>query len=288
MKIMNTEDAIKSIFIQCLNDPEVVKFIKTKLQNVEIINDIPDEKVRYSDNDMEKNSCLMDIVQKLDKILENQSLIQKNIMTNENKEKENLELVEKTKREYEEKIAYYKGQQERYQQENIEIKTNLEILNRDIQVKAERIKNFEEKYFVCNEIIEIWNCVKLLEEENRKYINELAGGDGILSIISLGRDERKIEQLWSFLRDTAVKGYVEREEDLRLNRYFEFCIKVYNSTQPDEEKYHVSEIGIGDEFNMNQEIKTADSRQIGKIQEVIVKRYFTKSNKGYKAIVKVG
>ena len=81
---------------------------------------------------------------------------------------------------------------------------------------------------------------------------------------------------------------MEREEVLKLNRYFEFCIKVYNSTQPDEEKYHVSEIGIGDEFNINQEIKTADSRQLGKIQEIMVKRYFTESNKEYKAIVKVG
>lgn len=182
------------------------------------------------------------------------------------------------------KQEYKKTQQE--EKKHLDENSNLKKINKE---QEQEIKSLKYKYSVCEEIISIWNELKQLNIEDRQYINELAGGDSLLSILSLGRDEGKIEQLWFFLRDIAVKENVSGGEVSILNDYFEFCIKVYNSTKNnEEEKYVCSQVSTGDDFDVDKTIKTADSRQIGTIKEVIVKGYIYKKRIKYKTIVRVG
>lgn len=94
--------------------------------------------------------------------------------------------------------------------------------------------------------------------------------------------------MWLFLRDIAIKDDSSQYEISILNRYFEFCINVYNLTKDnEEEKYICYEVSIGDEFEGDEMIKTVDSRQIGVIKEVVVKGYIYKDQIKYKTIVKV-
>ena len=155
-------------------------------------------------------------------------------------------------------------------------------------------KNIEEKcrieiskYSIFEESLEVWNCINALSYENRVYIESLCGGSDVLAILSLGRDDNRIEQLWLYLRDMAVKDDAEKIEVSKLNSYFEFCLKVANSTRLENEKYIMSDIELGSEFNMDTCIRTADSKQLGKIMEIMVRSVKIGKKIKYKAIVRV-
>ena len=195
--------------------------------------------------------------------------------------------IEGIKKEHETEINQYKEQLGKVQAKNEELEGKIETLLSISADMEENMNSLKMKYSVCEELLDIWNCVNSLKQDSREYIERLCGSVGFLSILSLGRDENKIEQLWSYLRDLAINGDAEKEEVSILSQYFEFCIKVCNSTKQGDEKYTISDIEIGSEFDMNQSIRTADSRQIGSIKAVIVKGVLKGNIIIFKSIVKV-
>ena len=289
MDIMRLENATKSIFMQCLNDPEIMETIKRSLNCIDKPLDIRAEQTQKIDDDKFDGGSNVDnatIIKKIDEILANQRSMEEFIRIETNKKVENI--AQKLNQEKKNHSLELEKLKEKYEKEIDKYKEKNDNLLSIKKTREEDIEKLSCKYSICEEILEIWNHINSLNRDNRDYIDDLCGGDGILAILSLGRDESKIDQLWSYLRDVAIKGDVDKEAVLILNRYFEFCIKVRNSTKLDSEKYIISDVEIGSEFDMAQCIRTTDSKQIGSIKDVIVKRFLIGNNTKFKAIVRVG
>lgn len=261
MNKMKLEDAAKSIFLQCLDDLDILEAIKNKLNGTK-------EACVYEENQIQQSDdCLNE---KIDKILK---MMEDFVKSGTNKKTDREE-------ELQEQNRNLTTENERLKNENRKLLTE----NKSIEEKC-RIEI--SKYSVFEESLEIWNCINSLNYDNRDYLERLCGGSDVLAILSLGRDDGRIEQLWSYLRDMAIKGDVEKTELLNLNKYFEFCLKVANSTKLENEKYVILDIEPESEFDMNTCIRTSDSKQIGKIREIVVKSVKKGKNIKYKAIVRV-
>lgn len=294
--------ATKNIFVQCLNDPEIMEILKGKLnaseenQNTNIVQVLEQNGCNIGDRSV---SNVITIEEKIDEILRMQSNIEAYISDTTTKEIEDLNEkleqeknshvldIEALKKEYETEINQYKEQLGNAKAENETLGGKIETLLSINATMEENRTKLENKYSICEELLDIWNCLKSLKQDNREYIERLCGGAELLSILSLGRDENKIEQLWLYLRDLAIKGDEEREDVSILSQYFEFCIKVYNSTKQGDEKYKILDVEIGDEFDINLSIRTADSKQIGSVKSVIVKGFFRGNVNIFKSIVRV-
>lgn len=292
VKAMELDMAIKSVFKQCLDDSEIIELIKRKLDNIEKKTNLIEQTNECVNKEINSSNNYIggDISEKINEILELQYYIKdrlsvtyceeaKRVTEKLNSErKENSQKIEKVERECIQQINTYK-------KDVLEKESKIKSLSVEIQSKENIINELKEKNTICEEILLVWNNVKELNKDNKEYLVELVGGWDILAFISLGRDESKIEQLWMFLRDLIVKGDMHKKDIKILNSYFEFCIKVCNLTKPEEERYCVSKIEIGDEFDVDQSIRTADSKQIGKIKEVVVNGYTYKGAMQYKSIV---
>ena len=294
--------ATKSIFVQCLNDPEIMEILKSKLNVSEESQNVNTVQALERDGGNVGDRCISNtamIEEKIDEILRKQGNLEEYISNAATQKKEDLEFkleqeknshisdINSLKQGHETEINKYKVLLEEAQVKNEELKRKIDnLLSINVTIE-ESMNSLKKKYSVCEELLDIWKRVNSLKQDNRAYIERLCGGEGILSILSLGRDENKIEQLWSYLRDLAIKGDEEKQEVSTLSQYFEFCIKVCNSTKQESEKYTMSDIEIGSEFDMNQSIRTADSRQIGSIKAVIVKGVLRGNIIIFKSIVKV-
>ncbi len=283
MDKMELENAIKNIFTQCLNEPDILEIIKAKLNNA-------DETCAYEKKQTQQpcisinessNAANTILIEKIDEVLKYQKEIKVLIKPQVNKETEPIdELLIKLKNYQDENSNLI------IENENLK-KENLNLINENKNIK-EKCKIEISKYSIFAEASEIWDCINTLNYTNREYIESLCGSLDILAILSLGRDDGKIEQLWSYLRDIAVKGDTEKIEVSKLNRYFEFCLKVANVAKPENEKYVVLDIEPESEFDMDTCIRTTDSRQIGIIRDILVRSVKTGKNIKYKAIVRVG
>ena len=274
MNNLALEDVAKQIFVQCLNDSEILELFKEKLGCNECRREYA--KPHQDDGEVFLTTEMMDKINQMferqNQMLEQQQKISESVSQNDYKK------MEQALNDY---LEQAQAEEKHYLAENNKLK-------KIIDKQEQKIKSLQDKYSTSEEIIGVWDDLNKLNTENRQYINSLAGGDNLLSIISLGRDEGKIGQLWLFLRDIAIKDDSSQYEISILNRYFEFCINVYNLTKDnEEEKYICYEASIGDEFEGDEMIKTVDSRQIGVIKEVVVKGYIYKDQIKYKTIVKV-
>ena len=301
MGIVELERSIKYIFVQCINDPEILKIMKEKLSDLEKLQNNQMEQIKEREDIKNyNNECVVskEVIKKIDLLLDKQKGIEEYIRNSSSKKDEDLtDKLEKEKEkhavEFEElkkkcgeEIENYKGLLETFKKENLllqEENKNLLSANNSMEERTEELKS---RYSICEEMLDVWNCVSSLNHDNRDYIEKLCGGTDILAIVSLGRDENKIGQLWSYLRDLAVRYNDEKEISI-MNRYFEFCIKVCNSTKLDSEKYVIADVEVGSEFDMNQSIRTSNSRQIGNVKAVVVKGVFIGDNIKFKSIVKV-
>lgn len=282
MDKMELENTIKNIFTQCLNEPDILEIIKTKLNNA-------DETCAYEENQTQQprisinessNATNTVLIEKIDEVLKYQKEIKVLIKPQVNKETEPIdELLIKLKN-YQEKNSNLIIENENLKKEN------LNLINENKNIK-EKCKIEISKYSIFAETLKVWNDINTLNYTNREYIENLCGSLDILAILSLGRDDGRIEQLWLYLRDIAVKGDTEKIEVSKLNRYFEFCLKVANVSKPENEKYVVLDIEPESEFDMDTCIRTADSRQIGRIRDILVRSVKTGKNIKYKAIVRV-
>lgn len=299
--IVELERSIKYIFVQCINDPEILKIMKEKLSDLDKLqNNQMDQTKEREDIKIYNNKCVMseEVIKKIDVLLDKQKEIEEYIRNSSSKKNEDLTdkleqekekhavEIEELKKKLGEEIENYKGLLETFQKKNLllqEDNKNLLSTNKSMEERTEELKS---RYSICEEMLDIWNCVNSLNYDNRNYIEKLCGGTDILAIVSLGRDENKIGQLWSYLRDLAVRYNDEKEISI-MNRYFEFCIKVCNSTKLDSEKYVIADVEVGSEFDANQSIKTSNSKQIGNVKAVVVKGVLIGDHIKFQPIVRV-
>lgn len=282
------EKATKSIFMQCLNDPGIVQAIIGKINCIEQ----QDVQLEQEDkNNINGSVDINDILNKIDLIIKQQQSLEEYIKSSNSNEM--VKKLEYEKKQYINKIQSLKEKLE------IETKKNQDFIEKNASqskkiedLSAEKkdieksIEIIKDQYSSCEEFIEIVDCVNSLNEDDIEYVRKLCGCMNIFSITSLGRDENKIEQLWLYLRNIAVKNEDEKEISL-LNKYFEFCIKVYNSSKEDDEKLHILDVEIGSEFDIMKSVRTSDSRQIGSVKYILVKGFCDGDNVKYKSIVKV-
>lgn len=228
------DKALKSILVQYMSEPEIADVFREKSE----IN----ENIKTQVNPINE-----DLMEKIDKIIENQirmeELIRNNLANQE------FDLQEKKK----------------IQSENTSLKKQYAIFERPL---------------------EIWSGIERLNSENIEYLGKLCGSANVMSILSLGRDEGKVEQLWSYIKDLAMKGNQDMEQIDILATYFEFCIELLNECKA--EKYSIFEIAPGSEFNIDFCIRAANSKQIGVVTKTIVKGMRKGDRILFKTIVSVG
>lgn len=153
-----------------------------------------------------------------------------------------------------------------------------------LKTKVVELEDKSQDFASFTVIIEILKKLDSLNTENKEYLYKLCGSSEWTAIISLGREEDKLIQLWSYLRDLAVQGKCFDDVPV-LSEYFDYCIKVYNSTKPESSRYELEKVEIGNEFNSGLYIKTAKSSQVGVVKDVLTNGYSLNGNRKYKAIV---
>ncbi|MDY3778899.1 MAG: hypothetical protein SOZ77_01810 [Candidatus Limousia pullorum] len=271
---LGLEDAILSAFLKCLDYPETMDKIQTIVNNSE-------NQIQQSQNYLNAtNHSSNELTVKVNKILDNQNIIIDFIRQIP---------VEETKKE-EKPSDELKKQVDKLNSENkrlLDDNNNLKTINEELIAAKEKHEREISKYSVFEDLAEIWECINSMSCDNKEYIERLCGSLDILAVLSLGRDEDKIEQLWSYLREVAVKYDAQKKEISELNRYFEFCLNTANSIKSEKEKYIICDIESGVEFETENYIKTADSKQIGTIGEVLVRSVKKGETIIFKAIVRV-
>lgn len=262
------ENAMLSIFLECLDYPEVMDKIQRIMNNVE-------NQMQQSQNCFnETNYSSIASTGVIHEILTNQETIInliRQIPVEDTKKEDGLSAeIEKIKNECESQKSSI-----------IQEKDN------EIDYFKEQVEKLKTKYSVFEETAEIWECINSMCCDNKEYIERLCGSLDVLAVLSLGRDDDKIEQLWGYLREVAVKCDAQKKEITELNRYFEFCLNTANSIKSESEKYIICDIEPGVEFETEKYIKTADSKQIGTIGEVLVRSVKKGETVIFKAIVRV-
>ena len=317
---MNFEEldrALRSVLLQYMCDPEVIGIIKNNVNTENtIVNSV--EKID-ANNTIQVDTNSEKLINKIDEILNGQQRIEslmKSVLYNNgngNKteddfenakvenESENSKLKSEPKRKIAELIARYQNQNQLLEDKNTQLKSQIEALETEksqlsiqcasaLQEKEKfqsEYVSLESQYSEFVEQLKIWNSIKSLNKENKEYLDKLCGSASAMSILSLGRDEGKVEQLWLYLRDLVVKGNEVADQIEILAGYFEFCIDLLNACKDDEEKYCIFDIEPGNEFDMDMCIRSADSKQIGNVSRTIVRGIKEGEKVRFKAIVSV-
>lgn len=313
MDNMSIEEAVNSLFLQCLENPRILSELKKR-----ILTEVTDGQ-NDNDNGVRERSEVMKhgsnknvsidetqyeaIMSKLEEIVSKQDEIHTIVFKTNDKEKKTEILEEKFK--YTSRVD---GDKNEWQKEKNEMKEIMDRLQNDKQSLKKQLMDietekgrYEEEYKKFKELYEIeknkledfkelqaiWEELCDLSSDNKSYLESLCGSFDIYATLSLGRDDGKIEQLWSCIRDQAVKAISDVEELKKMNRYFEFCIDVANSTKKINDKYMMFDIDNGTEYDMETSIRTSDSRQIGLIESMLVKGVKIGKKIRFKAVVRV-
>ncbi len=297
---MNFEEldrALKSVLLQYMCDPEVIGIIKNNVNTENVIANSVEK--TDANNKMQENANSGKLISKIDEILKGQQRIESLIKSfSQNKGNGNLKSDNECKKAL---IAKYKNKNQLLEAENSKLTSENEELKRKetqlvsqidaLETKKDKIQgeyaSLESQYSVFDKQLKIWNSIKSLNDENKEYLKKLCGSERAMSILSLGRDEGKVDQLWSYLRDLVVKGNQVADQIEILAGYFEFCIDLSNACKDDEEKYCIFDIKPGNEFNMDMCIRSADSKQIGNVSRTIVRGIKEGERVRFKAIVSV-
>lgn len=170
-------------------------------------------------------------------------------------------------------------------------------LNQDNENKKDRILGLENDISALkkeseNKLADVKSLLDLKENidkflpETREFIDELAGGDDVVMHMCLGRSKKKIEQLWTYIKDIAVRENSNTDEIKALAIYFDYTIKMNNRIQKDN-PFNELDIEIGGMFDSSRYIKTTDSCLNGHISVVLVKGYEAGGDYCFKPIVRV-
>lgn len=289
---MRLEEATREYFLQCMKDPAILRRMRNAVFG---ISDNSSMDMQDTENDMDDDFKVLQktdvevLENKINTIIENQNSLEnviKELLVNEY-DKLIAVLEEKKEKKMREEIAelelQYKEVRNKYEeawQAFNDIKEENRILNDRIEDMKSSMAPFEKH-------IEMWNKLETLNEEKKEYIRQLCGGYSIEACMSLGRDERKIDQLWSFLRDEILKTDSDNNSKEVLGIYFEYCLEIANSTRTGRNLYHIYDIEEGSDFNNELCIRTSDSKQIGQIKKVLTRCVKADENIVYKAIVRV-
>ena len=181
------------------------------------------------------------------------------------------------------------------QKESADQKKQIELLRSEITQKDNEYHQLSDayeskisEYADLEEFLTIKKCISSLNYINKNYIKNLCGGSDILALVSLGRSDNRISQLWQYLKDTAIRPDSDIHEIENLNAYFEFCIKVSNSAKPQNEWYVIHEPELGSDMDSSTCIRSGNSTQIGTVCSVLTKCVTRKNDVIFKAIVKIG
>lgn len=170
-------------------------------------------------------------------------------------------------------------------------------LNQDNENKKDRIlgleknisdlkKKSENKLADVKSLLDLKDNIDKFLPETREFIDELAGGDDVVMHMCLGRSKKKIEQLWTYIKDIAVRENSNTDEIKALAIYFDYTIKMNNRIQKDN-PFNELDIEIGGMFDSSRYIKTTDSCLNGHISVVLVKGYEAGGDYCFKPIVRV-
>lgn len=272
------EHAVKSIFLECIKDPQIMESLKDGLSGDGDAGGI----IRTSGNDR-----FIQIGDKLDQLLKKQNDMMLLLESggNQGNDKAIPFFSKRVGKDQNDEIVSLKKDYENLERTVKELRMELEkeITEKEAWKKEEQRRL--EKIQAAREGLEIWEKVKLLSKDSKRYIYQLCGSDEFYALVSLGRDGQKIAQLWNYLRDQAVL-YEEHEQDVKIiNDFFEFCIHVANEINEKEDRYSFYETDIGGVYDMESCIKTCNSRQIGNIARIIVRGVKQKEKIKFKSIV---
>lgn len=284
--IVSLEIAAKSIFLQCIKDPEILEILKNQIN---LGKNYTNDDIREKSSTVEKgdNSAIIQMIESLKKSQEEKFDKTWN-MINDLKENDKMSpiIFSKLRKESPEDSTILK--------ENKELKEQLQELhrkNKDFESENKELKNglfrTQERYKDFQEIVEVWENLKTISEESKDYIKELCGDFDLYSCFSLGRDEGKINQLWNYLKEQAIKvdsNYMDIE---KINRYFELCLQVANSVSSGRNQFVSFELPINSDYDMDRCIKTFNSKQIGVVKKTIIKGFKRDERIVYKSIVKI-
>lgn len=189
---------------------------------------------------------------------------------------------EAAKREFEQ----LKTDKQRADKELERLRTDIGVLTEEKQKIEMAITDSNKKYAPLQETLRIWESLNELDEKEKSYIGELCGSFELYACLSLGREFKKIGQLWQKLKDMTISA---DSKGVRIFvDYFEFCIRVANSVRATAEQYVFFKPDIGAEFDVERCIKTSSSKQIGTVRRVITQGVKSGSTIIYQAIVEIG
>lgn len=219
-------------------------------------------------------------------ITEYKELIERYLQQNQSLEEDRMNL-ETEKSELLEKLNQLTDKCEKLESEILQTnEQNVEALSKIEKIQTD-YNALQVQYALFERPFEVWSDIQRLNKEIKEYLEELSGSIEVMSILSLGRDERKIEQLWTYLRDLSVKEGHSSDQVSILSRYFEFCIELANADKREDDRLSLFDVEAGSEFNMEECIRSADSRQIGIVSETIVNGVREGDRVRFKAIVNV-
>lgn len=249
---MNIDETIKSVFKYYMSDSEVVATINSTINsNINYFAEDGNLQEKYRDVQKLDESCYRTIEEKLSCILKRQEKIERIIDKLVPNDLNNADDSKNSKNNYEAELDEYKE------------------LYRDFYEQAH-----------------MWNKFKELDYEKKEYLKKLCGSLNLIPVLSLGRDEGKIEQLWSYIKDLILKGNQDKQIEI-LVEYFEYCIRILNEYKYDEPQYSTFRVEEGTDFDMDTCIRTSDSRQIGTVSKTLVSGIKQGDKVIFKSIVRV-
>ncbi|GFI47640.1 hypothetical protein IMSAGC019_02966 [Lachnospiraceae bacterium] len=181
------------------------------------------------------------------------------------------------------KDAGYEELLDNKEKELRELKAQIENLEKEIAEKDEKARFMQncldsvedeknklwEKLKPVKDFAEIWEELSGLEGDLRNYLGGLAGSNEMYAFMSLGRELSKVKQLGKYIRDIAVAGSTDENTIEVFNRYFCFCINVYNSASSGKQLSHIP-VMIGEEYSSEKCTKTSSSSFNGRVEKVLV------------------
>lgn len=274
MNLEELDRAFRSVLLQYMYDPEIIGVIKNNINTEKNIENSIEK--TGANSVIQSNTNPEILMDKIDRILESQqqleNFVKSNLQNNADQKENDLKNVNA---EQVKEILKLRNEKE-------------ELIKQNDSIRQENQKNISlvSQYSMFDKQLNIWNSMQLLNDENKDYIEKLCGSFRLMSILSLGRDEGKVEQLWLNLKDLAVNKKQDDKQINILGGYFEFCIEVLSECKEGEE-YCMFDITPGEEFDVNVGIRTIYSSQIGNVSKTIVRGVKEGENIIYKPIVSV-
>lgn len=286
------EEATKNYFLQCINEPTIIAEVRKTVLGIVDNDSLETEstpEVASAAIRILKQDDVQKLENRIDTVIESQKEFECTIKELLSQEYGKLVALieEKEEKKTKEEILRLEIQKEELMKKYMEVHQMVDSISKENTSLNEQIEVVKSQVSPFKKHIEMWNTMETLNEETKEYIRQLCGGYSIEACMSLGRDDRKIEQLWSFLRDEILKTDSDNNDKKVLGSYFEYCLQIANSTRTNTSPYYFYDLEEGNDFNKELCIRTPDSKQIGQIKRVLMRCVKVGETVVYKAIVKV-